>query len=176
MTDANHTAFVFPGQGSQYVGMGQALCDRFPEAEAVFEEAEDALGLGLRGLCFNGPEAELNRTEHTQPAILTASVAALRVLEARVGTEPTWVAGHSLGEYSALVCAGALGLADAVRVVRQRGRLMQQAVPEGAGAMAAVLGLEEAAVRELCEGGGTRRGGGSGQPERRRTGGGFGRP
>ena len=151
MTDGNRTAFVFPGQGSQYVGMGQALCDRFPDAGAVFDEAEDALGLGLRELCFGGPDAELNRTENTQPAILTASVAALRVLEARVGIEPSWVAGHSLGEYSALVCAGALGLADAVRVVRQRGRLMQQAVPEGEGGMAAVLGLEEAAVRELCE-------------------------
>ena len=151
MTDGNHTAFVFPGQGSQYVGMGQALCDRFPEAGAVFDEAEEALGLGLRRLCFDGPDAELNRTEHTQPAILTVSVAALRVLEARVGIEPSWVAGHSLGEYSALVCTGALGLADAVRVVRQRGRLMQQAVPEGEGGMAAVLGLEEAAVRELCE-------------------------
>lgn len=151
MTDGNCTAFVFPGQGSQYVGMGQALCDRFPEAGAVFDEAEEALGLGLRGLCFGGPDAELNRTEHTQPAILTVSVAALRVLEARVGIEPSWVAGHSLGEYSALVCTGALGLADAVRVVRQRGRLMQQAVPNGEGAMAAVLGLEEPAVRELCE-------------------------
>ncbi len=151
MTDGNRIAFVFPGQGSQYVGMGQALCDRFPEAGAVFDEAEEALGLGLRRLCFAGPDAELNRTEHTQPAILTVSVAALRVLEARAGIEPSWVAGHSLGEYSALVCAGALGLADAVRVVRQRGRLMQQAVPEGEGGMAAVLGLEEAAVRDLCE-------------------------
>ncbi len=151
MKDGNRTAFVFPGQGSQYVGMGQALCERFPEADAVFREAEEALGLGLRGLCFSGPEADLNRTEHTQPAILTVSVAALRVLEAHVGIEPAWVAGHSLGEYSALVCAGALGLADAVRVVRQRGRLMQQAVPDGEGGMAAVLGLEEAAVRELCE-------------------------
>ena len=150
MTDRTQTAFVFPGQGSQYVGMGQALCDRFPEAAAVFEQAEDALGFGLRELCFRGPEADLNRTENTQPAILTVSVAALRVLESRCGLKPDWVAGHSLGEYSALVCAGALGLADAVRVVRERGRLMQQAVPEGEGGMAAILGLEAAAVQGLC--------------------------
>ncbi len=150
MTDRTQTAFVFPGQGSQYVGMGQALCDRFPEATAVFEEAEDALGFGLRELCFRGPEADLNRTENTQPAILTASVAALRVLECRSGFEPAWVAGHSLGEYSALVCAGALGLADAARVVRERGRLMQQAVPEGEGGMAAILGLETDAVHGIC--------------------------
>lgn len=132
------------------MGMGKALCDQFPEARAVFEEAEDALGLGLRELCFDGPEADLNRTEYTQPAILTVSVAALRVLQAQGAFEPAWVAGHSLGEYSALVCAGALGLAEAVKVVRERGRLMQQAVPEGEGSMAAILGLEVAAVREVC--------------------------
>jgi len=148
--EQTRTAFVFPGQGSQYVGMGQALCDRFPEAAAVFEEAEDALGFGLRELCFHGPEADLNRTENTQPAILTVSVAALRVLEGQCGLKPAWVAGHSLGEYSALVCAGALGLADAARVVRERGRLMQQAVPEGEGGMAAILGLEAAAVEGIC--------------------------
>ena len=151
MTGRNGVAFLFPGQGSQHVGMGQALCDRFPEARAVFEEAEDALALNLRELCFGGPAAELNRTENTQPAILAVSVAALRVLEGGGGTAPAWVAGHSLGEYSALVCAGALGLADAVRVVRERGRLMQRAVPVGEGGMAAVIGLEEAAVREVCE-------------------------
>ena len=150
MTDRTRTAFVFPGQGSQYVGMGQALCDKFPEARAVFEEAEDALGFGLRELCFRGPEADLNRTENTQPAILAVSVAALRALESRCGLKPAWVAGHSLGEYSALVCAGALGLADAARVVRERGRLMQQAVPEGEGGMAAILGLEAAAVHGIC--------------------------
>ena len=151
MTGRNGVAFLFPGQGSQHVGMGQALCDRFPEARAVFEEAEDALALNLRELCFGGPAAELNRTENTQPAILAVSVAALRVLEGGGGSAPAWVAGHSLGEYSALVCAGALGLADAVRVVRERGRLMQRAVPVGEGGMAAVIGLEEAAVREVCE-------------------------
>ena len=150
MTGQTQTAFVFPGQGSQYVGMGQAMCERFPDAAAVFEEAEDALGFGLRELCFHGSEADLNRTENTQPAILTASVAALRVLASQCGLVPAWVAGHSLGEYSALVCAGALRLADAVRVVRERGRLMQQAVPEGEGGMAAILGLEDAVVQGIC--------------------------
>ena len=151
MTDRNGIAFVFPGQGSQHVGMGRALCDRFPEARAVFEEAEDALGANLRELCFDGPEADLNRTENTQPAILAVSVAALRTLQGQGAPEPGWVAGHSLGEYSALVAAGALGLADAVKVVRERGRLMQQAVAEGEGSMAAILGLEEAAVRAVCD-------------------------
>ena len=151
MTDESNIAFVFPGQGSQAVGMGQALCDEFAEAGAVFEEAEDALKLGLRELCFHGPEADLNRTEYTQPAILAVSVAALRVLERRCGLKPAWVAGHSLGEYSALVCAGAFTLADAVTVVRQRGRLMQEAVPQGEGSMAAILGLDAAAVRDVCE-------------------------
>lgn len=151
MTDRNGIAFVFPGQGSQHVGMGRALCDRFPEAGAVFEEAEDALGANLREVCFDGPEADLNRTENTQPAILAVSVAALRVLQGHGAPAPAWVAGHSLGEYSALVAAGALGLADAVKVVRERGRLMQQAVAEGEGSMAAILGLEEAAVRAVCD-------------------------
>lgn len=150
MPDASDIAFVFPGQGSQSVGMGKDLCNRFAEARAAFEEAEDALGLDLRELCFRGPEADLNRTEYTQPAILTASVAALRVLERSAGVRPAWVAGHSLGEYSALVCAGAFRLADAAVVVRERGRLMQEAVPRGEGSMAAILGLDEAAVRELC--------------------------
>ena len=151
MADLNGTAFVFPGQGSQHVGMGRGLCDRFPEARAVFEEAEDALGLDLRELCFGGPEADLNRTENTQPAILVVSVAALRVLQGHGAPGPAWVAGHSLGEYSGLVAAGALALADAVKVVRERGRLMQQAVPEGEGSMAAILGLEVAEAREVCE-------------------------
>ena len=151
MTDERNIAFVFPGQGSQAVGMGKALCDEFAEAGAVFEEAEDALKLDLRELCFHGPEADLNRTEYTQPAILAVSMAALRVLERRCGLKPAWVAGHSLGEYSALVCAGAFTLADAVTVVRQRGRLMQEAVPQGEGSMAAILGLDAAAVRDVCE-------------------------
>lgn len=143
-------AFVFPGQGSQYVGMGKELCEQFPVARKVFAEAQDALGFALSQLCFAGPEAELKLTENTQPAILTASIAALRVLEAETALRPALVAGHSLGEYSALVAVGALRFADAVKVVRERGRLMQQAVPAGSGAMAVILGLEMAAVRALC--------------------------
>ena len=151
MADPGRIAFVFPGQGSQYVGMGKALCKGFPEARAVFDEAEDALRMDLRRVCFDGPEADLNRTACTQPALLAVSVAALRVLEGRCRARPSWAAGHSLGEYSALVCAGALRLADAAAVVRERGRLMQEAVPEGEGGMAAVLGLEASVVREVCE-------------------------
>ena len=136
-------AYVFPGQGSQRVGMGRALAETFPEARAVFEEADDTLGFALSELCFEGPEAELQLTANTQPAIVAASVAALRCYRAR-GLEtvpPDFVAGHSLGEYSALVAAGALQLGDALRLVRARGEAMQQAVPVGEGAMAAVLGL-----------------------------------
>lgn len=143
-------AFVFPGQGSQYVGMGKELCDRFPMAKEIFAEADDALGFSLSQLCFDGPEAELKLTENTQPAILTASIAALRVLEAETRLRPVFVAGHSLGEYSALVAVGALSFVDAVKVVCERGRMMQQAVPAGAGAMAVILGLEIDAVRALC--------------------------
>jgi [acyl-carrier-protein] S-malonyltransferase len=142
-------AFVFPGQGSQSVGMGRALADQYPEARRTFDEADAALGLPLRQLCFEGPEAQLTLTEHTQPAILTASVAAYRVLEAR-GLRPAMMAGHSLGEYSAHVAAGTIGFADAVQVVRNRGRYMQEAVPVGTGAMAAVIGLEAALVAEAC--------------------------
>ncbi len=143
-------AFVFPGQGSQYVGMGKELCQQFSCASKVFAEAEDALGFALSQLCFAGPEAELKLTENTQPAILTASIAALRVLEAETALRPALVAGHSLGEYSALVAVGALRFADAVKVVRERGRLMQQAVPAGSGAMAVILGLTMDAVRAIC--------------------------
>jgi [acyl-carrier-protein] S-malonyltransferase len=144
-------AFVFPGQGSQYVGMGKELCGRFAVAKQVFSEADEALGFSLSDLCFAGPEADLKLTEHTQPAILTSSIAALRVLESETALRPNFVAGHSLGEYSALVCTGALTFRDAVRVVRERGRLMQAAVPAGKGAMAIVLGLEGDAVAALCE-------------------------
>jgi len=142
-------AFVFPGQGSQKVGMGKALAEAFPEARAVFAEADEALGLPLSRLCFEGPEADLQLTANTQPAILTASVAALRVMQAQ-GARPDRVAGHSLGEYSALVAAGVLELSDAVVAVRRRGQYMQEAVPAGEGAMAAILGLELPAVEQAC--------------------------
>ena len=134
-------AYLFPGQGSQHAGMGKELADNFVAARRVFEEANDALGFDLAALCFNGPEEELKLTANTQPAILATSVAALKVLEAESGLVPSFTAGHSLGEYSALVCAGGLAFADAVRVVRQRGTFMQEAVPVGTGSMAAILGL-----------------------------------
>jgi [acyl-carrier-protein] S-malonyltransferase len=143
------TAFVFPGQGSQYPGMGRDVYDQHASARAVFEEADAALGFSLSELCFEGPEDALKLTENTQPAILTVSIALFRALEER-GLEPDVVAGHSLGEYSALVAAGAIGFADAVRLVRRRGRYMQEAVPVGVGGMAAILGLELAAVESIC--------------------------
>jgi [acyl-carrier-protein] S-malonyltransferase len=143
-------AFLFPGQGSQKVGMGKALFDAYPEARAVFDEADAALGESLSTLCFEGPDDRLTLTENTQPAILTASIAAYRVLAAH-GIEPSFVAGHSLGEYSANVAAGTMRFADAVQIVRRRGQYMQEAVPVGAGAMAAILGLDAAAVRQACE-------------------------
>ena len=134
-------AYLFPGQGSQHAGMGKELADNFVAARRVFEEANDVLGFDLTSLCYNGPEEELKLTANTQPAILATSVAALKVLEAESGLVPSFTAGHSLGEYSALVCAGGLAFADAVRVVRQRGTFMQEAVPVGTGSMAAILGL-----------------------------------
>ncbi|HSC77248.1 MAG TPA: ACP S-malonyltransferase [Candidatus Acidoferrales bacterium] len=142
-------AFLFPGQGSQAAGMGKALADAFPVARAVFEEADRALGFALSRLCFEGPEEELKLTANTQPAVLTCSVAAWRALEER-GVRPDYVAGHSLGEYSALVAAGSLSLADAVVTVRKRGEAMQSAVPAGQGAMAAVLGLAREKLEEVC--------------------------
>jgi [acyl-carrier-protein] S-malonyltransferase len=144
-------AFVFPGQGSQYLGMGKEFHAQFDIARDVFAEADEALGFSLSQLCFAGPEADLKRTENTQPAILTVSIAALRVLESETALRPDFVAGHSLGEYSALVCVGALRFDDALRIVRARGRLMQQAVPPGEGSMAVILGLKMNAVRSLCE-------------------------
>jgi len=145
-----NVAFLFPGQGSQSVGMGRDLFDNFPIAKQVFEEASDALSINMARLCFEGPESELTRTENTQPAVLTTSVAALRVFEAESGIRPKVAAGHSLGEYSALVAAGAIELKDAVRLVRDRGRFMQEAAPEGEGTMAAVIGMEAEAVEEIA--------------------------
>ncbi|RMF84442.1 MAG: ACP S-malonyltransferase, partial [Nitrospirae bacterium] len=145
------TALLFPGQGAQAVGMGRALADAFPEARDTFAEADEALGFALSRLCFEGPEAELAITENTQPAILTCSIAAHRCFLAAGGTaSPAFVAGHSLGEITALVAAGALTFADGVRLVRARGRFMSQAVPPGEGAMAAVIGLDRLAVERLC--------------------------
>ena len=142
-------AFVFPGQGSQRVGMGRALAEAFRESSEVFAEADRVLGFPLSRLCLEGPQEELQLTANTQPAILATSVAALRPLLTR-GHRPRWVAGHSLGEYSALVAAGALGFADALETVRRRGQYMQEAVPVGQGAMAAILGLDLAAIEEAC--------------------------
>ena len=143
-------AFLFPGQGSQTVGMGRSFYDVSPAAKAVFEEANDALGFDLAKIAFEGPEAELALTANTQPAVLTASIAVARACAER-GLTPALAAGHSLGEYSALVAAGALRFADAVRVVRKRGEFMQEAVPVGTGAMAALMGLDLTGVEHLCK-------------------------
>lgn len=143
-------AFIFPGQGSQTVGMGKDLFDNFPSAREVFEEADDALGFSLSEMCFAGDEADLQLTANTQPAILTTSVAAFRAMEVEGFPLPDFVAGHSLGEYSALVAANALSFSDAVRTVRKRGEYMQEAVPFGVGAMAAILGLDLETIEEGC--------------------------
>jgi len=143
-------AFMFPGQASQYSGMGRILAETFPESRAVFEEADSALGFPLSKLCFEGSEEDLRLTENTQPAILAVSMAAWRALE-KQGVTPDVAAGHSLGEYSALVAGGGLDFSTAVRLVRSRGRYMQEAVPPGEGAMAAVLGLSPADVAEICK-------------------------
>ncbi len=144
-------ALVFPGQGSQYVGMGLALAKQFREAEAVFKEADEALGRSLSGLIANGPKEELTLTWNTQPAILTASIACYKALCTRTSLRPMAMAGHSLGEYSALVASGAMEFSDAVRAVERRGKFMQEAVPVGEGAMYAVLGLDTARVAEILK-------------------------
>lgn len=143
-------AFVFPGQGSQAVGMGKDLYENFPAAKKIFEEADDALGFRLSEMCFAGGEADLQLTANTQPAILTTSVAAFRAMEAEGFPLPDFVAGHSLGEYSALVAAGAVEFSDAVQTVRRRGQYMQEAVPFGTGAMAAILGLDLPTIEAAC--------------------------
>jgi len=146
----NTSAFLFPGQGSQAVGMGKDLAEKYPLARQTFEEADEALGFKLSTVCFEGPEDQLRLTEITQPAILTVSIAALRVLETRI-PKPSYVAGHSLGEYSAHVTSGTFSFAEAVRTVRNRGKYMQEAVPVGLGAMAAILGMDAAKVTEVCK-------------------------
>jgi [acyl-carrier-protein] S-malonyltransferase len=143
-------AFVFPGQASQYPGMGKELASVYPVAKAVFDEADETLGFSISKICFEGSEEELKLTANTQPAILTCSIATYRVLEQK-GLAPDFVAGHSLGEYSALVAAGSLKFADAVRLVRNRGTYMQEAVPVGKGAMAAIMGLSPAVVIDVCK-------------------------
>ena len=143
-------AFLFPGQGSQYPGMGKQLVENFPLARQTYEEASDALGFDMSALCFDGSEDDLRLTANTQPAILTTSIAALRILEQETGLVPSCAAGHSLGEFSALVAVGALKFTDAVKIVRQRGTFMQDAVPVGVGAMAAVMGIDREPLEQIC--------------------------
>ncbi len=156
------TAFVFPGQGSQYVGMGKSLAEKFSAARAIFDQADQALGFSLTQLCFDGPAETLQLTENMQPALLTVSVAAWRVLDEQ-NVHPDFVAGHSLGEYSALVAAGSLAFSDAVRLVRKRGQYMQEAVPVGVGAMAALLRLPDDKLDSILARSITRRSGDRGE-------------
>ena len=145
------TAFIFPGQGSQYVGMGKELFENFAVSKQVFEEADDALHLSLSTLCFRGPEETLKLTENTQPAVLTTSIAAFKALQSEKGIIPQFTAGHSLGEYTALVVSGALTFSEAVKIVRLRGKFMQEAVPVGEGAMAAILGMDRDQIERICD-------------------------
>ncbi|HEY6189597.1 MAG TPA: ACP S-malonyltransferase [Pyrinomonadaceae bacterium] len=147
---SNKLAYIFPGQASQYAGMGRELAENFPAAREVFEEADDALGFSISSVCFTGTAEELQLTENTQPSLLTVSVAALRALASEVSLVPDFVAGHSLGEYSALVAAGSLSFSDALRTVRARGRYMQEAAPLGSGAMAAIMGADLETVMGAC--------------------------
>lgn len=152
MMSKGKVAFVFPGQGSQYVGMGKKLYDANPEIKAIFEIADEVLGFKLSDLCFNGPEEKLKLTEYTQPAILLVSISAFRYMQMKDSSvSADFLSGHSLGEYSALVVSGSLKLEDALRLVRARGKYMQEAVPVGEGAMAAILGTEDSLVEEVCE-------------------------
>jgi len=144
-------AFLFPGQGSQHIGMGKELCENFKVAKETFEEASDFLNINIKRLCFEGPEEALKQTENTQPAILTTSITVLRVVQSEAEMEPEVMAGHSLGEYSALVGSGAMAFSDAVQVVRKRGQFMQEAVPDGQGAMAALIGGNREIIEELCQ-------------------------
>jgi [acyl-carrier-protein] S-malonyltransferase len=151
MVDKRKLAFIFPGQGSQTVGMGKDIYQEYPTAKAIYDKADEVLGFGISSLCFEGPEDKLKLTENTQPAILTTSIALLTLLQEIIDIKPAYVAGHSLGEYSALVCAGALSFEDAVLSVNKRGQFMQSAVPVGVGTMAAIIKTTEEVVQELCD-------------------------
>ncbi|MEA3391944.1 MAG: ACP S-malonyltransferase [Candidatus Marinimicrobia bacterium] len=150
MISNDKLAFIFPGQGSQSVGMGKDIYEEYPIVKTIFDKADEVLGFSISSLCFNGPEDKLKLTENTQPAILTTSIALLKLLQEKLDIKPSYVAGHSLGEYSALVCAGALSFEDAVLSVNKRGQFMQSAVPVGVGTMAAIIKTTEDVVQELC--------------------------